>query len=187
MKKLIFSMHVSLDGYVAGPNGEMDWISLPDGLFDYVGKLTDQADTAMYGRKTFEMMDEYWPAAGERPDASKHDKQHSAWYNKVKKYILSNSMQGKGTDDKIFINGNLTEKVNKIKQQGGGDIVIFGSPSAVHSLLELSLIDEFYLMVNPVLLGKGIPVFPALKERKDFKLVSSKQFNDVVALQYAKT
>lgn len=179
-------MHVSLDGFVAGPNGEMNWITLPDGLFDYVGQMTEKADAAMYGRKTFEMMDGYWPTAGDQPDASKHDKEHSAWYNKVTKYVVSNSMQGKDTDDKKFINGDLKEKVNKIKQQGGSDIMIFGSPSAIHSLMEQDLVDEFYLCLNPVVLGAGIPMFPALKEKKDFKFVSAKQFGQVIVLHYAK-
>src|SRR6266700_381387 len=119
MRKLIFSMHVSLDGFVAGPKGEMDWISLPDDLFDFVGEFTSRADTALYGRNTFEMMNSYWPAAGDQPNASKHDKEHSAWYKTVKKYVLSNSMTGKNIPGITFINGNIKKEISAIKQQPG--------------------------------------------------------------------
>ena len=81
-------MHTSLDGFVAGPNGEMNWIYVDDALFDFVATMTDKADTALYGRVTYEMMQGYWPTAGDQPDASKHDKEHSAWYNKVPKIVF---------------------------------------------------------------------------------------------------
>jgi dihydrofolate reductase len=77
MRHLIFFMHTSLDGFVAGLNGEMDWIYVDDAMFDFVATMTNQADTALYGRVTYEMMQSYWPKAGEQPNASKHDKEHS--------------------------------------------------------------------------------------------------------------
>ena len=93
MRNLIFFMHTSLDGFVAGLNGEMDWINLDEAMFDFVATMTDQADTALYGRVTYEMMQSYWPTAGEQPNASKHDKEHSNWYNNVSKVVLSKTMQ----------------------------------------------------------------------------------------------
>ncbi|RYG36789.1 MAG: hypothetical protein EOO01_30580 [Chitinophagaceae bacterium] len=104
MGKLIVSMHVSLDGFVAGKNGEMNWISFNDELFDSVGQVTETADTALYGRKTFEMMDSYWPTAADTPNPSAHAKQHAAWYSRVTKYVISNTMQGKDSDKTKFIN-----------------------------------------------------------------------------------
>jgi dihydrofolate reductase len=92
MRKLIFSMHTLLDGFVAGPNGAMRWINVNDEIFDFVGAITDKADAALYGRVTYEMMQGYWPTAGDDPNASKHDKEHSAWYNKVSKIVLSRTM-----------------------------------------------------------------------------------------------
>lgn len=184
MKKLIISNHVTLDGFVAGPNGEMDMFKLPDGLFDFVGKLTESADSAMYGRKTFEMMDNYWPTAGDKPNAGKHEIEHSAWYNKVDKYVLSNSMKGKDRDKVYFLQGDLAKQVNSIKQQGGGNILLFGSPAAVHSLMADDLVDEFYLFINPVLLGQGIPMFKDIKSQKDLKLKSVIDFDPVVCLRY---
>ena len=96
MRNLIFFMHTSLDGFVTGPNGEMDWIQLDDDIFDFVATMTDKADTALYGRVTYEMMESYWPKAGEQPNASKHDKEHSAWYNQVSKVVLSKTINETG-------------------------------------------------------------------------------------------
>jgi dihydrofolate reductase len=87
MKKIIVSMHTSLDGFVAGPNGEMNWIKFDDELFDFVGKMTDKADTALYGRKTYEMMHNYWPTADQKPNATKHDIEHAHWYKQSLKIV----------------------------------------------------------------------------------------------------
>ena len=76
MRKIISFMHVSLDGFVAGPNGEMNWIKVDEEIFDYVGKRIGESDTALYGRVTYDMMEGYWPTAGDGPDASKHDIEH---------------------------------------------------------------------------------------------------------------
>src|SRR3979409_1602991 len=95
MRKLVLFMHTSLDGFVAGPNGEMDWIKVDDEMFEYVGKRTNGADTALYGRVTYQMMEGDWPTAADRPNATKHDIEHSRWYNKVAKIVLSRTMRGK--------------------------------------------------------------------------------------------
>src|SRR6478736_8267018 len=109
MRNLIFFMHTSLDGFVAGLNGEMDWINLDDAMFDFVATMTDQADTALYGRVTYEMMQSYWPTAGDQPNASKHDKEHSAWYKKVPKVVLSTTMSKEGLDNTTVISEKLVE------------------------------------------------------------------------------
>lgn len=187
MKKVIAAMHISLDGFVGGPNGEMDWITLNDEMFDYVATLTQNADTALYGRVTYEMMNGYWPTAGDQPKASKHDIEHSAWYNSVTKIILSSSMKGLKTDNLIVLSDDMPEKMKKIKEQGGKDILIFGSPTACHSLMQHDLIDEFWLYINPVLLGKGIPFFN-YSDRHKLNLVSTKNFDSgVVCLNYERT
>ena len=123
-------MHTSLDGFVAGLNREMDWIKVDDEIFDFVGTMTDQADTALYGRVTYQMMESYWPTAGEKPEASKHDIEHSGWYKKVSKIVLSSTMKETGQNNTTVISGNITENINQIKQQDGKNILIFGSPSA---------------------------------------------------------
>lgn len=185
MRKLIFFMHTSLDGFVAGLQGEMDWININDEIFDFVGTMTDKADTALYGRVTYEMMQSYWPNAGNRPNASKHDKEHSAWYNKVSKVVLSTTMSEIGLDNTMVISDHLADNINKIKEQGENNILIFGSPTASHSLLGEGLIDEFWLFVNPVLLGKGMPLFKGVTETTKLKLVETKIFSfGVIALHY---
>jgi dihydrofolate reductase len=178
-------MHTSLDGFVAGPNGEMDWITINETMFDFVATMTDQADAALYGRVTYDMMQSYWPTAGDQPNASRHDKEHSAWYLKVPKVVLSRTLSAHGLDNTTVINDQLADRINAIKKQEGKNILIFGSPSASHSLLGLGLIDEFWLFVNPVLLGKGIPLFKQVTEMTRLTLVESKTFDGgVIALHY---
>ncbi len=187
MRNLIFFMHASLDGFVAGPNGEMNWIKLDEELFDFVATMTDTADTALYGRVTYDMMQSYWPKAGEQPNATKHDKEHSAWYNKVSKVVLSTTMNESGLTNTKVISDELTENINKIKNQGGKNILIFGSPGASNSLLALGLIDEFWLFVNPIILGRGKPLFTGINEAIKLKFAESKTFAcGVIALHYCK-
>jgi dihydrofolate reductase len=188
MRNLIFFMHTSLDGFVAGPNGEMNWIKVDEALFDFVATMTAQADTALYGRVTYEMMQSYWPKAGEQPNATKHDKEHSAWYNKVSKVVLSKTISEKGLDNTTIISGQLTDNINKIKKQDGKNILIFGSPGASQSLLNEGLIDEFWLFVNPIILGQGMPLFKDITGTTKLKLVDSKTFAcGVIALHYEKS
>jgi dihydrofolate reductase len=148
MRPLVSFMHVSLDGFVAGPNGEMDWIKVDDEIFDYAGQRTNESDTALYGRVTYQMMEGYWPTAGDQPNASKHDKEHGAWYNKVDKVILSKTMQGQQLPNTIIISDDVAHRVKALKQQAGKEIIIFGSPGASHALMQYGLIDEFWLFVK---------------------------------------
>jgi dihydrofolate reductase len=181
-------MHTSLDGFVAGLKGELDWANIDDELFDFVATMTDTADTALYGRVTYEMMQSYWPKAGEQPNATKHDKEHSAWYNKVSKVVLSKTISEKGLDNTTIISGQLTDNINKIKKQDGKNILIFGSPGASQSLLNEGLIDEFWLFVNPIILGQGMPLFKDITGTTKLKLVDSKTFAcGVIALHYEKS
>ena len=183
MRKLISFMHISLDGFVAGPNGEMDWIKVDEEIFDYVGKRISEGDTALYGRVTYQMMEDYWPTAGDKPTASRHDIEHSKWYNKVHKVVLSKTMQGTGLTNTKIISDNLSNEISEIKQSrpssggsGSKDILLFGSPTATHSLIELNLIDGYWLFVNPVILGQGIPLFTGIKDKIKLKLLTTHQF-----------
>ncbi len=189
MRRLVLFMHVSLDGFVTDPNGGMSFVKVDEEIFDYVGDRTDVSDMALYGRVTYEMMDAYWPTAGDEPDASKHDKQHSAWYKKVDKVVLSKSMQGQQKANTIIISDDVEHRIKALKQQAGSEILIFGSPSAAHSLMQYGLIDEFWLFVNPVLVGGGgIPLFNNTQLPAELKLVKSKSFtNGVICLHYEKS
>lgn len=172
-------MHISLDGFVAGPNGEMNWIKVDEEIFDFVGKRISQTDTALYGRVTYQMMENYWPTAGDKPDASRHDIGHSKWYNKAHKIVLSKSLKAEGLTNTTIIGDNLSESINEIKQSAGGgseDILLFGSPTATHSLIRLNLVDGYWLFVNPVILGQGIPLFAGVSEKVKLRLLSTHQF-----------
>ena len=185
MRKLVSFMHISLDGFVAGPNGEMDWIKVDEDLFDYAGKMTNASDVALYGRKTYEMMDGYWPTAGDQPDASKHDIEHSTWYNKVQKVVISNTLVGKSLKNVTVLNKDFAKEINALKKEQGQNIVSFGSPGAIHTLMQDNLVDEYWLFVNPVILGKGIQYFDNFKNKINLKLVESHQFKSgVIGLHY---
>lgn len=178
-------MHTSLDGFVAGPNGEMAWINVADEIFDYAGARTDEADTALYGRVTFQMMDSYWPTAADQPSASKHDIEHSRWYNSVEKVVLSTTMEGDPAKNTRVIGNDLPAQINALKQQPGRNILMFGSPSAAHALMQHNLIDDYWLFVNPVVLGQGIPLFRDVPGPMQLKLETSVTFSSgVVCLHY---
>lgn len=164
MRSIISFMHVSLDGFVAGPNGEMNWIKAEQEIFDYVEKRISEGDTALYGRVTYELMESYWPEAGKQPNATKHAIEHSKWYSKVHKIVLSKTMAGTALPGTTIISDNLAEKINEIKQQGDKEILLFGSPTATHSLIQQGLIDGYWLFVNPIILGHGIRLFPGIND-----------------------
>ncbi len=176
MRKIISLMHISLDGFVAGPNGEMDWIKVDEEIFDHVGKRISEGDTAIYGRVTYQMMESYWPTAADKPTATKHDIEHSKWYSKVHKVVLSKTMKDAGLTNTKIIRDNLSNEINEIKQQAGKEILLFGSPSAAHSLIQQNLIDGYWLFVNPIILGQGIPLFTGIKDKIKLKLLTTHQF-----------
>lgn len=185
MRKLISFVHISLDGFVAGPNGEMDWIQVNQEIFDHVGKRISKGNTALYGRTTYQMMESYWPTAADQPNASQHDVEHSQWYSKVHKLVLSNTLDESNLTNTTIISNNLAERINEIKQQEGEDILVFGSPTATHSLMLLQLIDGYWLFVNPVVLGKGIPLFANINKPVKLQLLSTHQFTcGVTELNY---
>ena len=178
-------MHVSLDGFVAGPNGELNWVKVDEELFDYVGTRISEGDTALYGRVTYQMMENYWPTAADKPNATRHDIEHSRWYKNVHKVVLSKTMKGADLANATMISDNLAVKINEIKQQPGKDILVFGSPTATHSLIQLNLIDGYWLFLNPIILGHGIPLFAEIKDSVKLNLLNTHSFtNGVTELNY---
>lgn len=181
-------MHISLDGFVAGPNGELNWVKVDEEIFDFVGKRIREGDTALYGRVTYQMMENYWPTAGDKPTATKHDIEHSKWYSKVHKIVLSKTMnpdRESGLSNTKIISENLPDRINEIKHQAGEDILLFGSPTATHSLIQQDLIDGYWLFVNPIILGQGIPLFVNIKDKINLKLLTTHQFTSgVIELNY---
>lgn len=185
MRKLIVSQHVTLDSFLAGPNGEMNWIKLDDEVFNVVATFTNEAEVALYGRVTYEMMEAYWPTAADKPNATNHDIEHAAWYNSAQKVVLSRTSKNTKRDKTTFIAENAIDEIAKLKREDGKNILVFGSPSVVHLLVEKNLIDDYWLFVNPVVLGEGIPMFPPTKNRINLKLETAKVFAcGVVGLHY---
>jgi len=186
MRKIISFMHISLDGFVAGLKGEIDWVKVDEEIFDYVGKRISKGDTSIYGRVTYQMMESYWPTAGDNPAATKHDIEHSKWYSKVHKVVLSKTMINTGLTNTTIISDNLPDRIKEIKQQAGEDILLFGSPTATHSLIQQNLIDGYWLFVNPIILGQGIPLFIDIKDKIKLKILpTTRQFTcGVTELNY---
>jgi dihydrofolate reductase len=186
MRKVILLEHISLDGFVAGPQGEMDWIYIDDEMFEVVGELTDSADTALYGRVTYEMMESYWPTAGEQPGASKHDIQHSNWVNNATKIVFSRTLKETNWNNTRIISENIDEEIRRLKDQEGENMLMIGSPGIAQTFMKLKLIDEYWLYLNPVILGNGIRLFNNGHDRTNLKLIESKNFEaGVVGLHFS--
>jgi dihydrofolate reductase len=177
-------MHVSLDGFAAGPNGEMDWITFDDELEKHVHTLHRTTDAAIYGRVTYEMMQGYWPTVLSDPTSTEGAQNHARWYENATKVIVSRTLKGDG-DKTLVIGDNLAEEIMKLKQQPGKDLWLIGSVSVAQTFMRHGLIDEYWLNVNPVVLGSGKSLFGALDDKLNLKLLSAKTFNGgVVALRY---
>ena len=189
MRKIISFMNISLDGFAAGPNGEMDWITIDEEIFDYSAKRISEGNTALYGRVTYQMMENYWPAAGDKPKATRHDIEHSKWYNKVHKVVLSRTLKDADPTNIKIISNDLPDRINELKQSRNGrseEVLLFGSPTATHSLIQLNLIDGYWLFVSPVILGRGIPLFAGVKDKIKLNLLNTRQFTcGVTELNYA--
>lgn len=187
MRKLVLFMHISLDGFGADANRGLDWISYDSELQQYADGIVATVGSPVYGRVTYELMAGYWPKVLENPNASEHSKAHAQWVDKATKIVFSRTMKKADWNNTIVINDNIAEEINKLKQQAGKDLVIFGSPGLSHSFMELDLIDEYQLTLNPVLLGSGLPVYQNIKNKTNLKLVKSTPLKSgVVGLHYVK-
>lgn len=178
-------MHISLDGFAAGPNGELDWISYDEELEKYAEEVVRTVGAPLYGRVTYQMMESYWPTVLTNPAATRHEIEHARWVENIPKIVFSKTLEKVEWNNTTLIKDNIAAEITKLKQQPGKDLVIFGSPGLAHTLMRLDLIDEYRLTVNPVILGSGMPVFKDLKDRGELKLLNTKTFGSgVIALHY---
>jgi dihydrofolate reductase len=186
MRNIISLAHISLDGFMAGAGGDMDFIAFNDELADYTYPLIDTVDTAVYGRVTYQLMEGYWPTAGDTPDADAHTKSHARWYNGVSKIVASRTL-GPSKNQKVrVIADQIVGALTAEKSKPGGDIMIFGSPSLTRTLAAANLVDEWRLTLQPVILGGGLPLFPDGDKRTQLELRSSKTFRTgVIAAHYS--
>ncbi|MAU08618.1 MAG: dihydrofolate reductase [Anaerolineaceae bacterium] len=188
MRKIVFLIHMSLDGYVADRNGGIDWIAFTDELANLADNLSGQMDAALYGRNTYQMMADYWPTAGQGPDADAHDRNHAQWFRQATKVVVSDTLESAEWADVIIKGDELTERINQLKAQSGKDIWLLGSPTLSQSLMRLNLIDEYIFTVSPVILGGGSALFPELDVSRGLKLVENRVTNaGALILKYVPT
>jgi dihydrofolate reductase len=181
MRKLIYSMTVSLDGYIAGPDGAIDW-SVPDEeLFRFHHRQVQEIGVHLCGRRLYETM-VYWETAEESPLAVEQVEFARTW-KALPKVVFSTTLQSVVGNTRLA-SGGVGEEVSRLKEQPGKDIAVGGAGLA-GACVKLGLIDEWRLFVSPVLLGGGTPYFPALDDRVELELVEAKTFGSrVVYLRY---
>ena len=183
-RSLVAFMHVSLDGFVANRRGEMDWITIDDEIFKDAIALADTADTALFGRVTYQMMESYWPTVLSNDSSTKLELQHAEWMENTAKIVVSSTMDKVGWNNTRLIKENIAQEIVKLKHRPGKNIMIFGSPRLTHSFMQWDLIDEYRININPVILGGGIPMFNT-HNRINLKLVTTKTFRaGVMGLHY---
>jgi dihydrofolate reductase len=181
-------MHVSLDGFVAAPNGEMDWIRFDEELANDVAELTASADTALFGRVTYEMMASYWPTAADQPGATKHDIDHARWVNRAAKLVFSRTLERAEWENTQIVRDNIPAEIAKLKAQPGKNLLMIASAATAHTFMQNGLIDEYCINVNPVVLGGGLPLFADLTKRIELNLMSAKSYScGVVGLHYQRS
>jgi dihydrofolate reductase len=187
MRRIALLAHISLDGFVAGPRGELDDFDASEENLEFVCSLTKSADTALFGRVSYELLNAYWPIAKDRPQATPGEIDYSNWYNKARKIVISKTLGQKTGDNTTIINGNIPDAIIQIREQTGKDILIFGSPSVSQLLMHENLIDDYWIFVNPTIFGKGIPLFAGPANKLKLGLVTTKQFaNGEIAIHYVR-
>ncbi len=173
MRKFKLQVQTSVDGYMGGPNGEMDWMTLPwtDDIGGYVNALTESVDCIVLGRRLAEGFIPHWAAGPEGEDQASID-----WMNGTPKVVVSNTLAESPWENAVVAGGDLAEIVHKLKAQPGGDMIAYGGGTLVSSLIAGDLLDELHLFVNPTSIGGGMPVFPR-DTRRRFRLVSVRPFD----------
>jgi dihydrofolate reductase len=182
IRKVIYSMGVSLDGFIAGPGGEIDWSAPDEELHRFHNQQTRELGAHFLGRRLYEVMT-YWETADENPSAPEHELEFARIWKNLPKIVFSKTLEKVEGNTRLVRDG-VPEEVARLKEQAGKDLAVGGAGLA-SSLMELGLIDEYRLFVSPVVLGSGTPYFPALEERINLELVETQTFGSrVVYLRY---
>ena len=179
MRKLKLQMQITVDGYVAGPEGQLDWMTFTwdEQLIKFVTALTDSSDTILMGRKMTNEFVSYWENVLNKPDSPEYSfAEKMVNYPKIVFTKTQKTIPGKNV---IVENGDLVTAVNKLKSQPGKDIVVYGGAGFVSSLLDNNLIDELYLFTNPVAIGEGMRIF---KNRRSLQLVDSTRYDNWIVV-----
>jgi dihydrofolate reductase len=174
MRKFKLQVQTTVDGYMAGPNGEMDWVTVPwtDDLNAYVNALAEQVDCIVLGRKLAEGFIPAWAAGPEGEDQASID-----WMNNTPKVVISNTLTESPWENAVVRGGDLAAIVNELKDQPGGEMIAYGGSTLVSNLIAEDLLDELHLFVNPAAIGAGLPVFPNREAPRQLRLVNAQPFD----------
>ncbi|WP_088043350.1 dihydrofolate reductase family protein [Bacillus sp. EAC] len=187
MRKVILFLHSSLDGFVEGPNGEMDigWVTYNEELEKHAKKILSTVDTVLWGRGTYQMMKNYWSSVPSNPASTKNEIEHANWIEETSKVVFSTTLEKAEWNNSRLVKENIEEEIKNIKKQPGKDIIILGSPRFAHHLMELDLIDVIKITISPVIIGSGLPLFKGSEYKRNLSLVENKTFNSgVIGLAY---
>lgn len=179
-RRIVLDLAVSLDGFIEGINGEIDWCIMDQDM--NFAKFLNSVDTILYGRKSYELWGEYIPG----DDTSDMEREIWELVHSKKKYVFSKTLTK--LDNHVLINGNIAEEINKLKKEPGKDIWLYGGSSLITTFMNLGLVDEYRISVHPIILGAGKPLFVDIKQRQELKLVETRRFSSgVVQLSYHPT
>lgn len=179
MRKLKLQVQMTVDGFIAGPNGEMDWTSAEwdNELKKYVGGLTESVDCIILGRKLAQGFIPYW--------ASHPEQEGADIFNGTKKVVFTKTLEKSEWTDTVLAKGDLVEEITQLKKQAGQDMIAYGGAAFVSALIKHRLIDELHLFINPTAIGSGMTIFKELDGRQNLKLVKSTSFDcGIVVLKY---
>lgn len=181
-RRLFVSMIVSADGFIEGPDRELDWFEDGDAQFEqYCDEMIDSVGLALYGRRSYEQMLGYWPNAEQNP-RSPQDLAFARKMNALPKAVLSRSLQRAEWSNTTIIQGDVAGQIRALKAQPGKPIVAWAGANLVKTLAEHDVVDEYRLVVQPVLLGKGTPLFHDAGKRRKLKLVRTTQLGSKIAV-----
>jgi dihydrofolate reductase len=186
MRKLIYSMGVSLDGFIAGPGGEIDWSAPDEELHRFHNEQAREVGVQLYGRRLYEAMQPWDRWAEERPSAPEQELEFARIWKQIPKVVFSRTLEAVEGDATLVSDGAV-EEVARLKRQDGKELAV-GGASLAATFVEAGLVDEYRLFVNPVIIGAGTPFFPALTNRIDLDLLETRAFGSrVVYMRYAVT
>ena len=184
MRKVLLSNLVTLDGFFAGPKGELDWHIVDEEFNQYAIDLLSKVDALLFGKVTYQLMADYWPAAATNPSTPKSDVEIADKMNNLPKIVFSKTLQKAEWNNSRLVKENIAEEISRMKQQPGRDMVIFGSGSIVSTFMQHGLIDEYRIIVNPIVLGNGKPLFKGINGKQNLKLLKTKVLGSGVVILY---
>ena len=180
MRKILFFMLTSLDGYFAGPNHDINWHNVDEEFNEFAIDQLMSVDTLIFGRVTYELMASYWPA----PAVIESDPIVAGMMNSATKLVFSRTLEKVAWENSRLIKDHIAEEMLKLKQEPGKDMIILGSSDLAVTFMEQGLIDELRIMVNPVVLGEGKTLFKGVHDRLKLKLVKTRMFDSGNVLLY---